>query len=65
MSADSTLSIHTFGRDHIEPSTLPTAEQSLTVAPSSSVNWHEARHTGNDAGLPDDFDHLVRSIGEW
>lgn len=58
------LSLHTFGRDHSAPQpseVVPIPK----MPPAANEEWQEARHTGNDAGLPDDFDHLVRSIGEW
>ena len=57
------LAHHTFGRDHCDPPPLPVAvqlgavQESVSNASSSLVQQSE--------GLPHDFDHLVRSIGEW
>lgn len=64
MSNSSILSLHTFGRERSEPPQGLSAPQG-GVSPATNEHWHESRHTGSEAGLPDDFDHLIRSIGEW
>ncbi|WP_287918902.1 hypothetical protein [Comamonas sp.] len=63
-STPSLLASHTFGREHLEPPPLPSSTQlgqclgagSMGVASSPAVAG---------ASLPQDFDHIVRSVGEW
>lgn len=65
-STHSLLASHTFGREHLEPPPLPYSMQlgqglgagSIGAAASQSV-------PGHSASLPQDFDHIVRSVGEW
>lgn len=57
---------HTFGRDHFEPPPLPLAVQQSRAGSCAATSGDSApvvqMHAGN---LPHDFDHLVRSVGEW
>lgn len=60
------LSNHTFGRDHMEPPPLPSSIQ--LGQPMQSGQMGDATSQTlqmNAGGLPHDFDHLVRSVGEW
>ena len=53
---------HTFGRDHCDPPPLPSSMQPGSEAVTdvaSNMSMQPA------IGLPQDFDHLVRSVGEW
>lgn len=60
------LSSHTFGRDHSEPPPLPSNTQVGQTASAVQMGSYTAQalqmHAG---GLPHDFDHIVRSVGEW
>ena len=60
------LSSHTFGRDHMNPPPLPLSMQ--LGQPLQPVQMGESTNQAlqmNAGGLPHDFDHLVRSVGEW
>ena len=53
----------TFGRDHCDPPPLPASVQvAAEQGNSSDVFSNMSMQAFN---LPQDFDHLVRSIGEW
>lgn len=57
---------HTFGRDHLEPPPLPQDMQhgaAWTVAQMGATTAPAVQPGASS--LPHDFDHLVRSIGEW
>lgn len=60
------LSGHTFGRDHRDPPPLPSSIQLGQPFQAGQMgggaNQTVQMHAG---GLPHDFDHLVRSVGEW
>ena len=57
---------HTFGKAHAEPQPLSASmqqdsqAQTMQMMQASSVSGHA--YMGD---LPHDFDHIVRSIGEW
>lgn len=62
----SVLSIHTFGRDHREPPPLPSSVQLGQVASvAPMVEPAVLSSPVHAASLPQDFDQLVRSVGEW
>lgn len=56
---------HTFGRDHLHPPPLKGELQmnSSACALPQMGGANESMQQNNS--LPDDFDHLIRSIGEW
>ena len=60
---DTSLVHHTFGRDHCDPPPLPASLQLGQVQGLASVDVQGEVMPA--AQLPQDFDHLVRSIGEW
>lgn len=63
----SVLVTHTFGRDHSHPPPLPTdicADQNISAGVYGTASGEENNPNIAD-GLPHDFDHLIRSIGEW
>lgn len=53
---------HTFGRDHCDPPPLPSSMQPKSEI-ATDVASNMLMQTAID--LPQDFDHLVRSVGEW
>lgn len=60
------LSTHTFGRDHREPPPLPSNMQVGPTASAVQIESNTAQAPQMYAGgLPHDFDHIVRSVGEW
>lgn len=62
----SLLSSHTFGRDHRDPPPLPASIQQGQAALVSQKEGQAPPVLQVQAtGLPHDFDHLVRSVGEW
>lgn len=65
-AASQLLSSHTFGRGHSNPPPLPQSIQVGQLVGASQMGGNtiqnEQMHAG---GLPHDFDHLVRSVGEW
>ena len=54
---------HTFGRDHCDPPPLPASVQLGQV--QGDVPADSQGMAMPEVHLPQDFDHLVRSIGEW
>lgn len=60
---------HTFGREHLTPPPLPSSMQrergQLVDASLPSANASTPIASVQAEHLPNDFDHLVRSIGEW
>ncbi len=65
-STHSLLASHTFGREHVEPPPLPS---SILLAQGLGAGSMGAAGSpivpGHAASLPQDFDHIVRSVGEW
>lgn len=60
------LSTHTFGRTHLEPPPLPQAMQQGQSQHVQQMGENTVQsHQSYAGGLPHDFDHLVRSVGEW
>ena len=54
---------HTFGRAHFLPPPLP---QSMLQSHSMPAHFAaQAAPHGTAGSLPHDFDHIVRSVGEW
>lgn len=64
--AHTILSQHTFGRTHIQHPPLPQAMQQGQSLYVQQMGEATAQSHQLYAGcLPHDFDHLVRSVGEW
>lgn len=65
-SIENFSSIYTFGRDHKEAPPLPS---DMTFDQLEMLSQMANPATGSllmaAASLPNDFDHIVRSIGEW
>lgn len=60
------LSSHTFGRDHLDPPPLPSSIQMGQPLEAGQMGEGVPNMVQMHAGgLPHDFDHLVRSVGEW
>jgi hypothetical protein len=61
------LSSHyTFGRHHMEPPPMPLSIQQGQAVHAGQMGSSTSQPVQMHAGsLPHDFDHLVRSIGEW
>lgn len=60
------LSSHTFGRDHMDPPPLPSSIQVGQALQAGQMGSHTSQTLQMHAGsLPHDFDHIVRSVGEW
>lgn len=65
-ASHSLLSLHTFGRDHMSPPPLPSSIKLLPALEADPAGDASAVTTPLHAGgLPHDFDHIVRSVGEW
>lgn len=57
---------HTFGRHHAEPPPLPASVQAGVMSDGLQMGESTAPSLQTYAGsLPNDFDQLVRSVGEW
>lgn len=57
---------HTFGRDHMDPPPMPSTVQMGQKANGGQMGEDTAQNLQMHAGgLPHDFDHIVRSVGEW
>lgn len=57
---------HTFGREHHSPPPLPQHMQVGQFAGAGQMGGATIQNSQMHAGgLPHDFDHLVRSVGEW
>lgn len=57
---------HTFGRSHVEPPPLPASMQQGQAHPVEQMGEATTPSLQMYAGeLPHDFDHIVRSVGEW
>lgn len=66
LDAHSLLSQHTFGRNHFQPPPLSRVVQMESASQvSKQMGDDQSGVMGQKGGLPDDFDHMVRSIGEW
>ncbi|MGN1056832.1 MAG: hypothetical protein ACI4QS_08990 [Comamonas sp.] len=60
------LAVHTFGRQHMEPPPLPSSVQIGQSTQNMQMGADTYQPAQAHAGdLPSDFDHLVRSVGEW
>lgn len=65
-ASHSSLSEHTFGRDHMSPPPLPSSIKQLPVLEASPVgDALSVTKPAHAAGLVHDLDHIVRSVGEW
>ena len=63
---DNLFASHTFGRHHHEPAPLPRTIQQGETLSAGQMGGGVCQTLQQYAGsLPQDFDHLVRSIGEW
>lgn len=57
---------HTFGREHNEPPAFPVTMQLGQIETASQMGSATASLLQMQSGtLPQDFDQIVRSIGEW
>lgn len=62
---DTFLASNTFGRNQVPLMQHSTIQQGQVLqAGQMGSDTYQARQVQDD-GLPHDFDHLVRSVGEW
>lgn len=66
-ASSSLFASHTFGRGHAEPPPLPASVQPTQAISAIPIDGASAQAAPIHAvsGLPQDFDHIVRGIGEW
>lgn len=62
---DTVLASHTFGRHHVSPPLYQSLQQGQTQPAGQMGSDTYQSQQLQDFGLPQDFDHLVRSVGEW
>lgn len=65
--SSSLFASHTFGRGHAEPPPWPASVQPAQAISETPIDGApvQVAPTYAVSGLPQDFDHIVRGIGEW
>lgn len=64
-NSDLSFSQYTFGRNHYQPPPLKADMQMESLAPHLQQMGEGNEVSPKECALPDDFDHMVRAIGEW